>query len=348
MMRTHRMVGMALGAALLALLLAGCGGGGGSGSALPNAGTASLSGMVYQPAAVGPAELVAAAAGPGAGGEPAANCPVEALRERDRTQLRTGVTDARGQYRFEGLASGESVLVRARLRSGVQLMAQIRLRAGECEADVDEDTTLAAVCRRLANGGEPPLTQEDLALADEAAQACTRFQARNRYRYGGREGRGPNFADEAAVEAAAGELLAAAADNALALARQTRAQADCEQAAIMLQARLNQLNRERLRVDGETRARIELALRLGTEIAPERIAATLTRMLGQEVTPEQARRALNYAHGLVGGESAGEAPDICDAVACVCLGDGTGDQLRLRTREQLRTCVSDLLAGSGA
>lgn len=337
MMRMHRMVVMALGAALLALVLAGCGGGGTEG-VVPDVGTASLSGTVCEPAGV-----VTAAAGDGPAGEPAANCPVEALRERDRARLRTGVTDGRGQYRFEGLPAGESVLVRARLRSGAQLMAQTRLRVGACQADVSEDTTLAAVCRRLANGGEAPVTAADLALADETAGECAQFQARNRYRYGNREGCCPDFTDEQAVEEAAGDLLAAAADNALALARQTRAQADCERAATMLQARLNQLNRERLRVDGETATRIALALRLGTEITPERIAATLTRMLGQEITPEQARRALAYARAQVGGDSAGQAADICDAVAAACLGDGTPDQLRLRTAEQLRACVTDLL-----
>lgn len=342
-MRTDRMVVMALGTALLALVLAGCGGGGGGGEGMvPDVGTASLSGTVYEPAGV-----VAAAAADGPAGEPAANCPVEALRERDRAQLRTGVTDGRGQYRFEGLPAGESVLVRARLRSGAQLMAQTRVRVGECRADVSQDTTLAAICRRLANGGEAPVTAADLALADEAAGECAQYQARNRYRYGNREGCCPDFADDQSVAEAAGDLLAAAADQALALARQTRAQADCERAAIMLQARLNQLSRERLRVDGETQTRIALALRLGTGITPERIAATLTRMLGQEITPEQARRALAYARQQVGGDSAGQAPDICDAVAAICLGDGTPDQLRLRTGEQLRACISNLLGEDG-
>lgn len=337
-MRADRMVVMALGATLMALLLAGCGGGGTEG-VTPDVSTATLSGTVYAPAG-----LVTAATGPGSGAEPAANCPVEALRERDRTQLRTGVTDGRGQYRFEGLAPGESVVVRARLRSGARLMTQTRLRAGECRADVDEDTTLAAICRRLANGGEAPVTEGDLIRADEVARECARYQARNRYRYANREGRCPDFADEQAVEGAAGDLLAAAANEALARARQTRARADCERAVIMLQARLNQLNRERLRLDGETAARIALALGRGTEVAPERIAAVLTRMLARGVTPEQARLALAHVRTLVGGHPPGQAPDICDAVAAVCLGDGTPNRIRLLTGEQLRVCVDELVA----
>lgn len=347
-MRIHAMMTCTVTAALLVLLIAGCGGGGDAVGPAPGADTAALSGTVYEPAALETQSELFTAQQAGERGVPSANCFVQVLRERDQAQLRTGTTDARGHYRFEGLPAGESVVVRARLRSGAELMAQARLRVGECRADVDEDSTLATICRRLATGGEPPTTEDDAALSDTVAGACFQYQIQHRYRWAGRNGHGPDFADASDVERAAGELLGAATCNALALARQSRTQADCQQALIMLQARLSQVCRLRVRFDQQTRTHMAQALAAGTELAAERIAAALTRILGLEVTPEQARRALARAQQLLCPEAGGTAADICDAVAAACLGDGTQDHLRLRTRDQLRNYVTDLLAAGDA
>ncbi|MGD9495166.1 MAG: hypothetical protein AB7Y46_02530 [Armatimonadota bacterium] len=337
---------LAVVAAVVALAIAGCGGGE-SVSDEASMGTASVAGTVFGTGALESAALQTAAWAAQADGaaQPVPDCPVEVLRERDRAQLRAGRTDERGQFRFEGLPAGETVMVQARLRTGEQLMAHVRLRAGECRADIDGDSTMAAVCARLALGRGGPTSAHEQDIAEQVAGSCLQHHRRNRYRYGGLNGTGPSFDDGAQVAQAAGALLGAATDEALRTALRTRTQAQCERAVRLMQGRLQQIEGERLPWDAQACQRLATALRTGQTVAPERVAAALSRVQGQQVAVEAVQRALQRLRERLGDALHSEAPGLCEAAAAVCTMDGSELHLRVRTREQFQRFIADLSSG---
>ena len=99
------------------LLVGGCGGGGED--LVGSAGT-TLEGTVYTSSI----STAAAENGAAAQGTPVPDCEVTVERVRDRQELASGRTNDEGRYRFEGLPTGDDVLVRARLRSGELLQAR--------------------------------------------------------------------------------------------------------------------------------------------------------------------------------------------------------------------------------
>jgi hypothetical protein len=120
---SHHTIPIAVGIVALGAILAGCGGGSG-----PDAGTATVEGVLYLPAdssVVNVADVGGAAAREP---EPAADCPVICTRDRDRRRLRSTTTDTQGRFRFEGLPRGESVTIEAELPGGEQVRTRLRLR----------------------------------------------------------------------------------------------------------------------------------------------------------------------------------------------------------------------------
>jgi len=325
-------------------IIAGCGG---SGSALlPDAGTttAAVAGTVYAPAGSDTAMTTAQA---GQSRAPVANCPVDVVRERDRAQLRTGRTDGRGRYRFVGLPAGETVMVQARLQSGARLMTRLQLRDGQCQADIDEDTTMGAVCSQLALGPVSAHTQMQRQLAGEVADTCLQYQAHNRYAYGQLNGQGPRFDDSEDVENAAGDLLAAVAGEALQQARRTRTEEACGHAVRMMLAHMQQVSGEEIPWSAQTMTRLAAALRDGENVPVERVANALCTMLGLEVDPATVQQVLMRLRQRLGAPEQ-DPPGLCEAVAAMCMADGTAAQLRLRTRERVQAFIDALVEPGSA
>ena len=117
------------------VVIAGCGGGGGTLGPLTD--TASVQGTVYTTG-------IAPSADGASGGVPAPGAEVTAVREPGGQTLATTTADGGGQYALSGLPAGEQIMLRARLQSGEQLRARVRLQSRNCQADINEDTTMAA------------------------------------------------------------------------------------------------------------------------------------------------------------------------------------------------------------
>lgn len=333
---------LVLGSLVVAtMMLAGCGGGGvGPDDGAATLNTADIEGTVYAPAGVLVAGVSYTAQDTEVG-VPVPDCPVEAVRERDQMRLRTGRTDERGQFRFTDLPAGETVTVRARLRSGERLMTRLRLRAGECRADVNEDTTLAAVCARLCLGADGATDDDEAALADEVAEVCLQYQMRNRYCYGHHNGDRPQFEDPADVEATATDLLAAATGEALEQAWRTRSEEDCARAIRMLRAHVQQRLGEDVPWDSQIMQQLTNALRNGDTVSAQRLADALSRGLGREIAVEAIERVMAQLQEWLGMPQ-GTPPGLCVAIAAVCMGDDSGEAPRLRTEAQVRALLREL------
>jgi len=315
------MTGAAL-AAGLALLLAGCGGGGaGEPAAAPSVDTASLSGTVYAPAAVATAQA-------NSGEQTVANCRVRVRTEPSGQQLAWGTTDGNGRYQFRNLPAGTEVTVEADVPGVGPLMTRTRLRDGSCQADVSAETTVAAYCAQYGEGEH----------AGEVAEECLQYQAQNGYRFGG--GNGPNFGSQQDVEQTAGEVLAAAAFQAVEQARQTRSEEDCEQAVRMLQAHLRERHQNRTDWDAETLQQLTQAMQAGS-VTVEQAAQAMTRAMNQQCTGEQVREGLRYMWQAQGVDEPARNPEAAEVAAAFSIANA-GAQSNLCTRAQLRAFVGEL------
>ncbi len=332
-----RLMGVLMLVAMVGLM-AGCGGGG---SSVPAVGTSSVEGTVYEPATATRA-VADSAAGPNQG-VPAGDCLVVAERARDRQRLRSTRTDAGGRYVMEGLMLGEDVLISAELPSGEQLMARLRIRNRQHQADITEDTTMAAACRQLLDevGGGPPEGDD---VDEIVGQICWEYQDRHRYQYGHHGSMRPDFSDSGAVGDAAADLLAAATDDAVATALQTRLRADCEAAVNMVVARLRQRERMEFSWDVETRTQAAVAMQNRWQGAPEQVAEAASGVLGCQASAGDIVQARDRLRERI-REFQGDGMEAPEALGCLCLGDPDMDPLRLRTRDQVRQCLDGLLAG---
>ena len=229
-------------------------------------------------------------------------------------------------------------MVQAQLRGGARLMTRLQLRDGQCQADIDEDTTMAALCSRLALGPATAQTQEQRQLAGEVAEACLQYQAQHRHAYGQLGGEGPRFDDPADVEDAAGDLLAAAAGEALERAQRTRTEEACGHAVRMMLAHMQQVSGEEIPWNAQIMARLAAALRNGENVPVERVAHALGTMLGQEIAAGPLRQMLMRLRQCLGAPEQDPA-GLCEAVAAVCIADGTAAELRLRTRQRVQALI---------
>ncbi|MGC9318581.1 MAG: hypothetical protein ACP5KN_11190 [Armatimonadota bacterium] len=309
--------------------LAGCGGG--SPADDPGTPTASIEGTVYASAVQTSGIDTAQLADP----QPVGDCPVDVVRERDRERLRTGRTDDAGGYRFEGLPAGETVLVRARLRSGAQLQSRARLGEGGNQVDVSEDTTMAEACRALTAGGGEPDANQTQTIAD-VAEACLRYQQQNRFRYGQRDGAPPDFSDQEAVEEAAADLLAAATDGAVREALQTRSREDCEKAVAMVWARLQQHLGEEAPWGEKAMQRLAEALQRRERVSGADVGNALRAALGENPGDAAGDQARARIREIVQAFGDGAEMEVLEATAGAC----TGEQLRLRTRAQVHAFLN--------
>lgn len=310
-------------------LLAGCGG---ASSGAPDV---TLMGVVHEPAAEVSA-LTAAAT-------PAGNCQVIARQARTQAQLGSTRSDAQGNYTLSGLPLGEDVEITAALPSGDLLRTRLRLRDQTCQADLTEDSTMAAACRRLMDSTTVSPTQDDQTVDETVGQVCYEYQLQHRYMYRQQQGLRPNFSDPAEVEAAAEDLLASATQAAVNNALQTRTQAAGESAVNMVVAMLRYQEHLQFSWTAETRTQAALALRNQTRRSSGQVAAAASTTLGTPVTPggvEQARDRLRQRLRVFDGASL----EVLEACACLCLGDADMDQIRLRTQDQVRTCLNLLVA----
>ena len=307
---------------LAASLICGCGGGGEEVSA-----TATLTGTVTAPA------VTTAAAE-----NPAAYCQVTVEQSQTRSRLGSAQADASGQYSIGPIRAGQTVMVRATLRDGSQLMTRAQLRDGSCAADIDQDTTLAAtVVESLQDAG---LVDED--LQETVSGVCAMYQARNRYRYRTAGDVPPDFTNPDEVDETAEDLLNAAAQEALAQAQATRTAPDCDNAAAMVEARLRQGNALAPAWGPQNRKRLSQAMQAGRQFSLDEVSqagtvallGTVTTAGGDKVRKQFEQQIQNHYAGDMEGP---------EAVEVLCIQDGTPDQVRLRTRDQLQTCVDALL-----
>ncbi len=318
--------------AVAALVVAGCGGGGGDAiaptSGVTLTGTVLTSGMV-----------TASAVDKQAGEAPVPDCPVTVERLRDRQRLDEGQTDGEGRFRFEGLPAGEQLTVRAHLGNGEELQARVQLRSGNCQAEVSEATTLAAACQQ-ALGDAGTLSAEEAAVVATAAGACERYQRQNGFAYEGSNGQRPDFSNAGEVNLAAMAALTEATSEALQLARQTRAAGDCQAAADLMAAMLQARKHMSFMWSEQVRHRVAQALADGLGISDEDLAGAAGEALGVPVAVQTMAQVRERVRAMLHEGTGGEM-DAVEALAGLCIGDG--DQLRLRTREQVRTCVEALL-----
>lgn len=335
-----RHIGWTMGLlALLMLLLGGCGGGTGGGSG-PESVTqsASVQGTVYAPS------VAAAAAGQGHVDTPAADCKVTARRLRDDRSLGATHTDGTGRYRLQGLPTGEEAVIEAVLGTGERLRTRLRLQAGNCNADVDEDTTMAAGCRELLDGAseEPEGTE---ALDEELIEGlCNQYQTRHRYQYGGLGGRRPDLTNPEAQADAADGLLVAAGNAAIVRARTARSDGNCVAAVQMTMACLRVGEAMGYTWDEETQQVMARATAAGRELQVREVAAVASRVTGGTVAEgdllrlrQQLRRRLEAF--------AGDAMDPLEAMACLSLRHQATGRALAGDREQARECLTTLLTG---
>lgn len=336
--RTFGAIALAVG---LALAFAGCGGGGapdGTGTV----GAAGITGTVYAPAEAGVAAIEPAAAGDP--GEPAPECPVEVRTEPGGQRLASGLTDGAGQFRFAGLPAGATVIVEARVAGCEPLLARARLRVGSSRADVTAQTTLAAICARLALGEGEGAGPGDQEFAGEVAEACLQYQARNGYQF--RQGGPPDFGDAGEIEQAASDLLSATTADALERARETRSEQDCERAVRMMMAHLCERGETELRWTEQVVAQLAWALREGAVNEGE-VGQVMSRIMNREITAEQVREALRALWQRLGMEEPGRAPEVLEVVAALTGACGDQEMLRLRTRAQVQALVDGLRGAAG-
>ncbi|NLO73716.1 MAG: hypothetical protein GX100_06340 [candidate division WS1 bacterium] len=273
----------------------------------------------------------------------AGDCPVTAREARTQRQLGATRTDGQGRYQLTGLPSGADVEVTAALAGGVLLRTRLRLRERSCQADLDEDTTMAAMCRRLLDASVTEPTQDDQEVEEAAGAVCYRYQQQHRYTYRRHyAGERPDLSNEPEMEEAAEDLLVEAANHAVATALQTRTRAECQSAVTMIVAALRVRERMQFSWDGETRNRAALALENQVRRSPAQAAAAVAGALQlalSQVEMEQARdRLRQLLNAFEGGTM--EAVEVC---ACLCVRNVGQDQPRLRTQEHVRQCLDALL-----
>ena len=320
-----------------ALVAAGCGGGGEALGPVPSGTT--LEGLVST-SGLSPAANVDVAQ------VPAADCQVTVERARDGWQIADGRTDDQGRYRFTGLPAGEEALVRARLRSGERLRTRLTLRDGTCRADVNEETTLADECRQLSAGGGPPVDANERQVAEVASGECLRYHEQHRYQYGELGGSPPDFSDDQAIGAAALALLDAATGDALTRARQTQRLQECQGAVTMVAASLRAHQEAQFTWSEQVRQQTALALQQGQSFTPQQVAQAAGSALGEPVDGAAVERMRQRIRATLRRAGAAEL-DPVEALVGLCMGDGSGDRLRLRTNEQARQCLQ-LLLGEAA
>lgn len=313
----------------VACVLSGCGGGGDE-NAASSASTAMVAGTVTAPAAATTA----------AAENPAAYCQVTVENAQTRTRLGSGQADGSGQYSIGPIRSGQTIMVRATLRSGVLLKARAQVRDGSCQADVDQDTTVAAaVVESLQAVG---VTDEDLQGA--AYGVCVQYQAQNRYRYRTAGNVPPDFTNPDEIRETAGELLDAATQAAMATAIATRSPGDCSNALAMVEARLRAGDATSAGWGAEVRKRLSVAMQKGRKFTVEEVAEAATAAVQGAVQTAGGDKVRHQFEQQIRHHYAGtmEGPE---AVEVLCASDGTPDQLRLKTQQQVRDCVDALLGG---
>jgi hypothetical protein len=275
-------------------------------------------------------------------GDPVPDCDVTVERVRDRQQLAAGRTDGQGRYRFEGLPTGDDVLVRAQLRSGELLQTRTRLRDRTCRADVTEDTTLVATAWGTVDRAGGPSTANEREVGEAMAQACMSYQEQHRYRYGGLNGQGPDFTDGQQVDDTSLELLRAAAGAAVDQARQTAGEADCQRAADMVAAQLRAQGDTDFTWSAELRRRVAWSLMQRHHWTADHVADVLDRVNNAGVNVEDIERVRDRVRQMI-RERLGQDLDAVEAVGGVCVGDGQAERTRLRSQAQVEQFVQELI-----
>ncbi len=316
------------------LLVGGCGGGG---EQVASAGS-TLAGTVYS-SSVSPA---AAGNDKAAQDAPAPDCEVTVERVRDRQELASGRTDGQGRYRFEGLPTGDDVLVRAQLRSGEVLQTRTRLRNRACQADVTEDTTLVATAWGTVDQVGEPATANEREVGEAVAEACMSYQEQHRYEYGGMNGRGPDFTNQQQVGDTSMELLKAAEGDAVDQARQTAGEANCQRAADLVAAQLRAQGDTDFTWSAELRRRVAWSLMQRHNWTPDEVANVLDRVNSAGVSVEDVERLRTRVRQMI-RERLDPDLDAVEAVAGVCIGDGLAERTRLRTQTQVEQFVQELI-----
>ncbi|NSW58192.1 MAG: hypothetical protein HPY44_19465 [Armatimonadetes bacterium] len=320
---------LALALLVVACVLSGCGGGGDE-VAGSSSGTAMIVGTVTAPG-------VATSAAPE---NPAAYCQVTVENAQTRTRLGSGQADGVGQYSIGPIRSGQTIMVRATLRDGTQLKTRAQVRGGNCRADVDQDSTIAAaVVESLQDAG---VTDEDLQGA--AYDVCAQYQARTRYHYRTAGNIPPDFTNPDEVDQTAGELLEAATQAAIATAVATRTPGDCDNAVAMVEARLRAGDATATGWGAEVRRRLSVAMQNGRKFTAEEVAEAATAAVLGTVQSAGGDLVRNQFEQRIRHHYAGtmEGPE---ALEVLCASEGTPDQVRLKTQQQVRDCVNVLLAG---
>jgi len=333
MMRVKPII-LALLMAAVGLLSAGCGGGTGTDvtTADPENKT-TLSGTVYTS---GP---LPAAAGEAPGAQLLYDATVVVRRVVNNAYVTDTRTNSTGRYNIAGLDRGLDALLTCTSPTGEVLMTRALLDAREVTADIDEDTTLVTRCQLLmrANGGGE--TSPDVEVT--VAQLCMQFQQQHRYEYGSLGGVRPDFTNEDAQWRAAAALLAAATDDAVNQARNSRTAQHCERAVNMVCARLQAEGLIDFDLDAATRAAIAQALRGGAGFSADDIAVALSAALDKAVTVadlDAIRGRIDWC--CVRGRT-GEL-DIVEATAAACASGG-GDQNCLRSAAEVAAFVGALV-----
>lgn len=336
-MRAQRLTILLAAIAAIALI-AGCGGGDSGETATDTpTDTAVLEGTVYATGVTG-AQVDEPV------GDPVPDCPVTMTRAQTRQQIGQTRTNDQGQYRFEGVTSGDDVEIGARLRDGRRLMTRTRTQDGTCQADVDADTTMVAACRRLMDNAPTADPVEDVPVNDTVGEVCEQYQHQHSFQYGELNGSPPDFSDAEETQQAAEALLDAAASDAVHRAIQNRDRQSCDDAVDMTAARLRHFEDVDMPWNDQVREQIADAMENGWEGSPEDVADAAGKAFGRQIAADhitQARERIRQRHP----EFQGEALNALEAAALAVMGDGPDDPIQAENAQQFQQYVNNLVSG---
>ena len=139
----------------------------------------------------------------------------------------------------------------------------------------------------------------------------------------------------------AADLLAAAADDAVQRAVQTRAGGDCEGAVAMVMARLMHEQKLQFMWEEQTRTRLAQAMQQQKRVTAGQLATVASNTLGITVTAQEIEQLRLRARACIQA-FVGQDMEICEGLGGLCIGGGDQDRVRLHTRDQVRDCVNAL------